>query len=727
MNVLKQKMRLVLMSLMLLVCGASIAQTQVVFEAGVDVGATNSLGNHHIDKEGVTFGGTRCNLAKKPYDFQTSGGVSNQKITVTSAVGNIQKIEIEGKNLNLITGQNVGTFNSSTGVWEGNSNDVELTIKYTISTSNKVTVSKVTVTLAQSVATSLSFGDGAQTSYTVYKGQESSFTPLTATVTEKKNNTVVANADVKYSSNAPEVASVNETTGAITFGKIGDATITASYAGVDGVYDAASDISYTISYKKNPLTLKYDNTLSVIYADDKDKFSTPSLSIKSGETEIHDMAVAYKSSNSDVATVAKNGTVKLLGIGEATITASATDNDNYEDATATFTVRVADPDNIFYESFDNVEGEGGNDGNWSIDKGTSFNSGLCDNEGWSKRSNTTFQEVTGGDKCMNIYGQANLYSPELKYLNGQALLTFRAGADKAAVLTVTVNGKESKFNVPANEFKEFSMPINGASSTKIDFYGYWTAGGSITGTIYNIFIDDVKVVKLVTITENSDNTAAIEANDGKNVNIMLDRKLSNEYWNTICLPFSMNKEQISEVYGEGSELRSFYNVEDSKLVFAAADAIEAGVPYLFKPANSISGSVFLRSDIKLVSNATTTRTNEATGQEYKFVGVISPTALEATDIFIGTDGNLYYPDMDTEGANMINGMRAYMQLPDGTDAKTFVINTDGETTAINNAPAIKAASTAVYTISGQKVGNHDAMDKLPRGIYIAGGKKIVVK
>lgn len=726
MNVLKKDMRMLLLSLMLLIGMTSFAQTQVVFEAGEDVGTTDNLGNHHIDKDGVTFGGTRCNLAKNPYNFQTFGSTSSQKLTVSSTVGKIQKIEITGKNLNLIEGQNEGKFDTNTGIWEGSSNNVELTIKYTFSTSNKVTVSKVIVTLAQSVATSLSFGDGAQTSYTVYKGREKDFTPLVATVTEKKNNTVVADAEVIYSSSNTEVANVNEKTGSITFGKTGSTTITASYAGIDGVYDAADNISYTINYLKDPLSLEYSNALSIIYADDKDAFSAPTLSIKSGETEVSDVQVAYESSNNDVATVGNNGTVKLLAVGEAVITASVKDNDKYEDTTTSFTVRVADPDNIFHETFDDVNGQGGNDGNWTITKSTTFDSSLCDNEGWTKRSATTFQEVTGGDKCMNIYGQANLYSPELKYLNGEALLKFRAGANQEARLTVTVNGKANTFTIPAGEFKDFSMAIDGTPSSKIDFYGYWTTGGSITGTIYNIFIDDVKVEKLVTIAENSDNTDKIKANADKDVNIMLSRKLSNEYWNTLCLPFSMTKEQIAEVYGEGSELRLFDDVKDNKLVFVATDNIKAGMPYLFKPANAVDNDVFLRSNVKYATT-TTIRTDEATGLGYRFVGITSPTALEATDIFVGTDNNLYYPDMDTEGANVIKGLRAYMQFPSSANAKLFTINTDGEPTSIDNVSAAKTANGMVYSISGQMVSSVNAMNQLPKGIYIANGKKIIVK
>lgn len=725
MNVMKQNMRFLLMSLLLFVCGVSMAQTQVVFEAGVDKGATNSLGNHHIDKDGVTFGGSRVNLANNPYDFQTFGGpVQSQKLTVSSTVGNIQKIEIEGKNLSLVTGQNVGTFDASTGVWDGNSNNVELTIKYTWGSSNKVTVSKVTVTLASSVATTLSFGEGAQASYTVYKSKETDFTPLVAKVIENNGNTEVKDATVKYSSSNTSVVSVNETTGDLTYGVPGEATITASYDGKQGVYDAATSISYIINYKKNALTLAYTSTLNVIYADDKDKFIAPTLNIKSNDTDVDVDKVVYESSNNEVASVAENGTVKLLSVGEATITATVKDNILYEDATASYTIRIADPENIFSESFDNVNGEGGNDDNWDIDKGIEFNTNQCDNDGWSKRSATTFQAVTGGNQCMNIYGQANLYSPELKYLNGSALLTFRAGADKAAVLTVTVNGKESKFNVPAGEFKEFSMPIEGTPSTKIDFYGYWTAGGSITGTIYNIFIDDVKVVKLVSLSDNTDNTTTLEANNGKNVNILLNRKLSNEYWNTLCLPFDMTEEQVAEHFGAETKIREFNRIENGELVFVKTTNIAAGKPYLVKPENTVSDNVLLRSTIN--NTLTPSVYTDAEQKEYQFIGVVSPTPLTDNDVFIGTDNNLYYPDMDTEGANIINGMRAYIKLPEGTDAKSFVMNFDGnEATGINRLENTNHNNGLVYTISGQLVGK--SLKNINKGVYIMNGKKIVVK
>lgn len=927
------------MSLLFMICGATFAQTQVVFEAGVDKGKGNNIfnsGNYSIKKDGVSFGGSYCWLATNPYEFR-SMGAQTMTVNSTEAGKNISSIEIEGSDLNNVTGVNSGTYtassNNKTATWTGNSNNV--VFNYNVRT---FTVKKITITLAESVATTLSFGNDAQQSYIVYRSKENAFSGLTATVTENKGNTVVADAAVKYSSNNAEAVSVDETTGALTYNAPGEATITASYAGVDGVYDAAQSISYnvvykkipttlsfsddlsntvvvykgeenaftngyniyadlketldntylhsgikysssddnivavdaetgnltfkkagaevtitasyagtdvyeatpdasykikyslattalsfgedaqksytvfrgqeknftalkatltddrtdeviegnvkyssnnadvvsvdettgaltfgnvgtatitasfdgvdgayepaesisyTIDYKKNSLELAFSKSLDVIYADNKASYEMPLLDITSvADTE--DLAINYESSNTDVATVDEKGLITLVGNGEATITASVKDNNLFEDASATYTVRVADPDNIFYESFDNIEGKGGNDGTWEAGDGDTFNSELCDNAGWYEKSSSggTYQSILPADKCLNIYGQDALISGNLKNLNSTAILTFKAGAavknnPATPTLKITVvdgnkNIVEQSVKLPIGEFKEYSIVIpNGTPNTHLEFWGEQASNRFLVTVEYNIFIDDVKVVRLVPISESADNTATLAANDGNNVNVKLDRNLSNEHWNTVCFPFSMDEEQINTLFGENSEIREFNRVENSEMVFVEpkTKAIVAGTPYLFKPENNIDNSLFFRATVDNSNNAATY--TDAEGKEYNFVGVTSPTALLATDIFIGIDNNLYNPDMDIEGANIINGMRAYIQLPEGTDAKVFAINTNGVVTSISNINKTTGNDNTVYTVSGQKVGKHNG--NLPKGIYVMNGKKFVVK
>ena len=73
--------------------------------------------------------------------------------------------------------------------------------------------------------------------------------------------------------------------------------------------------------------------------------------------------------------------------------------------------QVAASDTLFYESFDDMTGKGGNDGNWDIAyslKMWEFSTKGTINEGWTN----------------------TLQSPVLENLNGAAILTFRAGTTK---------------------------------------------------------------------------------------------------------------------------------------------------------------------------------------------------------------------------------------------------------------------------------------------------------
>ena len=90
------------------------------------------------------------------------------------------------------------------------------------------------------VATTTTFGESVDgTTITVKEGEEASFTAPTATLTPAEAGRLA------YSSSDPEVASVDEGTGKVTFGaKLGTATITASFVGNDEY--RASSASYTI-------------------------------------------------------------------------------------------------------------------------------------------------------------------------------------------------------------------------------------------------------------------------------------------------------------------------------------------------------------------------------------------------------------------------------------------------------------------------------------------------
>ena len=156
------------------------------------------------------------------------------------------------------------------------------------------------------------------------------------------------------------------------------------------------------------------------------------------------------------------------------------DTDNYQGA-------LPSGDYLFYESFDQCSGTGGNDNQWN---GSIASSAFYpDNEGWS----TVMDAQYGGDQCAR-FGSSNkdgtTTSPSFT-LNGTTTLTFKAAPwgkeDCSLVLSVneTVLGSIDLAN---NKWTEYTIEITGYGQTTLKFQP----------TTKRFFLDEVKVANPAT-------------------------------------------------------------------------------------------------------------------------------------------------------------------------------------------------------------------------------------
>lgn len=97
---------------------------------------------------------------------------------------------------------------------------------------------------------------------TIYKGKEYSLPTASVTL---QNGQTIADAKLSYSSSNKKVASVDESTGAITLKEFGTTTITAKYAGSD-LYNE-SEGSYTLTYQDRL------GEATIVFSADKNAFS----------------------------------------------------------------------------------------------------------------------------------------------------------------------------------------------------------------------------------------------------------------------------------------------------------------------------------------------------------------------------------------------------------------------------------------------------------------------
>ncbi len=201
--------------------------------------------------------------------------------------------------------------------------------------------------------------------------------------------------------------------------------------------------------------------------------------------------------------------------------------------------------------------------------------------------------------------------------------------------------------------------------------------------------------------------------DLSGVTVRMVRTLSDQYWNTLTVPFSMEMEGTLREYDKLS-------ADGKTMLFKDAASVTPGTPFLLIPEETIANPIF--NDVTLSKNEALTVEDGG----YSFVGTYSPVTLKTdqTEQYLKTNGHLAYPT-NPDKAKM-KGMRAYFVMPAGSQAK---LNFGGDVvTLIEELPEVKTIDELdVYTVTGQYVGKGVNLKTLPRGIYIVNGKKMLIK
>jgi len=142
---------------------------------------------------------------------------------------------------------------------------------------------------------------------------------------------------VIYSSSNTEVATVNESTGAVTLNKAGETIITATHQNSKGSVKA----SYLLIVKEEPkqlpnLQFATAGNASTLYVDE---------TLATTYTRNGDGAVTYVSSDPTVATINSDGVIRGLKEGQVTLTATVAQTENYasQSKSVQVTVNLKDP------------------------------------------------------------------------------------------------------------------------------------------------------------------------------------------------------------------------------------------------------------------------------------------------------------------------------------------------------------------------------------------------
>lgn len=489
----------------------------------------------------------------------------------------------------------------------------------------------------------------------------------------------------------------------IEFDKVGTTTITAKFDGNDSYKPA--EVTYTFEVE-DPRTTDADFKFAAeSYNADLAEATDGIVTFNAANVlqNPNNLKVTYTISPKDenVDIDAPTGDVIISKRGTYTITATGAATGTYKETTATCTLKVI---NSAVEE-KNIEFVAG------VDKGNNSSTTADDTVEKGCVLISSKSAALGRDDNYRFYSSTHTISTKIGKITK---IEFVKG-DKP-ITNLKYNGKDGAFTTDT----KYDLCWVG-SAKEVVFTN--TDQARATNIIVTV---EVPKAKSYTLDETKTDNV-IETYE--NANVTLQRTLSKDYWNTFCVPFALDAEQVTQYFGEGTQLRTYEgNCNNNIVYFATVDNIEAGKPYIMKPGNAVVQNPTFEGVSMVATGLDENGNPQAVGDAstVQMKGIYNQILLKTdqTELFLGDNDLFYYP-IDDIDARTIGGLRAYFIVPQGTDIKKLRANLDGTPTSLDTIFDTEESNAPVYNLQGQCVGN--SLRALKSGIYIQNGKKVVVK
>lgn len=665
--------------------------SEIIFDVKTDKTSKQAQGKDQLTKSIVKIESTSAALGGYG-DYRFYGGDNKTTFSLTDPTRVITSIKFIHSNTtgpNFTTDKN--TYDKASGTWTGYEESVTFTNPGTVIRN----ITQIIVTTAEKkAAPALSFAEATVTKELV------AGTIDLQTITKPEDLDASA---ITYASSDKETAEVSD--GMIYMYKTGEVTITATSAATDKY--AAGTASYKLVIEDNRTTDADFKFAAESYSEDLATDGIVTFNAANVLQNPNNLKVTYTISPKDenVDIDAPTGDVIISKRGTYTITATGAATGTYKETTATCTLKVINSA-VEETSIEFVAG---------VDKGTQTGNGKED------------QIVQG---VVTIHGTDAAFAAvsSNKY-------TYRLYQNCTTTISTKI-GKITKI-----EFVKGDKPINnlkyngkdGAFTTDTKYDLCWV--GSAKDVVFTN-TDQARATKIIVTVEvpKAKNYTLDETKTDnvietyKNANVTLQRTLEASHWNSFCVPFALDKDQVTQYFGEGTQLRTYEGrCENNIVYFATVDNIEAGKPYIMKPGNAVVKNPTFEGVSMVATGLDKNGNPQAVGDAstVQMKGIYNHVTLvqDKTNIYIGAGNKFYYP-ADAEACQM-NGLRAYFIVPEGTDIKKLRANLDGATTSLGEIFDTEESNTPVYNLQGQCVGN--SLSTLKSGIYVQNGKKVVVK
>ena len=221
----------------------------------------------------------------------------------------------------------------------------------------------------------------------------------------------------------------------------------------------------------------------------------------------------------------------------------------------------------------------------------------------------------------------------------------------------------------------------------------------------------------------TDGTAMPIGLDFTAATVTYERNFNGAQKATLCLPYDLSAQGFKAytLSGGNNTSISFKETKDKLTAYTPYYITADGTPQL--------GGTNIEVKAYTGANLTTL------AADYKFTGIVAgvsnATAAAANAYILQPDGK-FHKVTTAHSAATIPAYRAYIVCPpQASGAKQLSVVLDGETTGIGSTmnEATDGKNGPVYDLQGRRVADRldDARHRLPAGVYIVGGRKVVVK
>lgn len=499
---------------------------------------------------------------------------------------------------------------------------------------------------------------------------------------------------VNYDSSNKGVATIGEKDGQITIVGAGTTTITATLAS-----DPEVKSSYELTVNKTAATLEFEQS---------------SYTVNFGE-----MITLKAVSNNPGAQITYSATEgdwdidETLGeflagttAGSVTVTATLAESDKYTGATATCTVKIVDPNQHVYKKV------------------------------------TSQEDITDGDTYLIISEEYNKALSEINVSDTRGIAVDVTIADDIYSNQANAEGLPYEYTISATENGKYSIKsTQGYLAIKGDKTDLTVSETETENCHWTITYQDGKVLlkgnaggRILGYNSHEDANCFRYYDPKSYNNITLYKKVTSTTGS-----FSITDAGFATYYTDKAFVMP-ENVQGGIVTKANKETSQLTISYNYQPGTVVPAKtpIVLKGEKGdyTVNYTTSEETAPAGNMLYgaENVDAEGMTSVEGTNVkyyklALGNDGKCGFYWGATDGAAFeYTANRAFLAI-DITDASQapegFSLDGDGGTTDIDGVMNGNDDSQKIYTVTGVYAGK--SLDKLPKGIYIVGGKKVAVK